>query len=590
MIAWSNTHTSSIWRHFSRRIWFILFVVALITTIFFSLVHNASASDNKVVGFSARLKNSNGGIVPDGQYNAEFKLYSQASGGAPIWTESYYDNNGPSENGDNRLMVTNGYLSAKLGSITPFNSNIDWSGGLWLTMNIGGTTQESDLINIPWDGEMSPRIRLSATPYSMDSGSVGGKKAEELIQLGQGSQTDSSNNSSISINKTGVGDLIHLQSSGVNAFILSQTGDITMGGDSDKSISMGDAQDGIGHNFSISAGNSSTDNSSGGNLILQGGTASGLNSTGGDLIIDGGAGTEGGGSINIGSTNSGTINIGNSNSTTKVDGNLQTDSIDSISQGTLQIGGPNATEVAIGQDTTIEGDVSIKAQQDSTSTFKIQNSSGDNLLNIDSTNNQISIGSDASATTSLVLDKKTSADDPAGSDGAMYYNGHAGKFRCYEDGSWKDCITPLPVSKVVSTETTNSTTTPIDVGDISYDLAPNTKYYYKFLVIHESDNSTTGVGFGITGPSDLAASNWCVNTTATTSSDNPGHWGTYCGVGDASATTQGSDNLGRYFNSTIEGYIETGEETGSLKLRIKSESTNQVTVKSGTFGILQIVQ
>jgi hypothetical protein len=39
-----------------------------------------------------------------------------------------------------------------------------------------------------------------------------------------------------------------------------------------------------------------------------------------------------------------------------------------------------------------------------------------------------------------VLDTKTSSGDPAGVDGAMYYNGSLAVMRCYMDGYWRDCV------------------------------------------------------------------------------------------------------------------------------------------------------
>ncbi len=141
------------------------------------------------MSFTARLKNANGSIVADGSYNVEFKLYNQASDGTALWTERYYDENGATAGEDYRVKVVNGYLSVKLGSRTPFGA-INWDDNLWLTMNIGGVEQTATPTN--WDGEMSPRIQLTATPYSMNSGAVGGKKADQLVQLGQGLQTDNS--------------------------------------------------------------------------------------------------------------------------------------------------------------------------------------------------------------------------------------------------------------------------------------------------------------------------------------------------------------------------------------------------------------
>lgn len=591
MIAWLNTHVRFREWPILNKIWLAVTIAVIITSVIFSLSLTVSASTDQVVGFSARLKNANGSVVPDGHYNVQFKLYNQPSGGTSLWTETHYDVNGTEQGQDNRLRVINGYLSAKLGSITPFSQNIDWNDQLWLTMNIGGVNQEPIIANISWDGEMSPRIQLTATPYSINSNAVGGKTADQLTQLGQGQQTDASNSASININKTGSGSLIELQSSGVDIFKLSQSGNITLGTNSDKTISIGDASDGIGQNFTIVAGGGvNADLSSGGNLILQGGSATGAVSTGGGVVIDSGAGVSGNGSVNIGTTNAGSIDIGNSESTTKIEGKLESNNLDSTGQSALEIGSTNATSIVLGQDTTINGDTLIKNAQNSASALQVQNSDNESAFAVDTQNNQVKIGSADTTATSLILDTKTSAGDPVGVDGAMYYNSQLSKFRCYENSAWKDCITPLPVSKVASADTSNSSTTPVDVTDLSFNLSANTKYYYKFVIIHESADTVTGVGFGTATPNAPTANNWCVNTSATTSSAARGHWGSYCGFSDASATTSGSENIGKYFTSNMEGYIETDEDAGNLTLRLKSESTSEVTVKQGSFGILQVVQ
>jgi parallel beta-helix repeat protein len=64
--------------------------------------------------------------------------------------------------------VVNGYLTANLGSITAF-SGIDWNQQQWLTMNIGGTVSTG---TITYDGEMSPRLLLTATPYAFQAGQL----------------------------------------------------------------------------------------------------------------------------------------------------------------------------------------------------------------------------------------------------------------------------------------------------------------------------------------------------------------------------------------------------------------------------------
>jgi hypothetical protein len=144
----------------------------------------AATSNN--INFQARLENSGGAIAADGYYNAEFKLYSVSSGGTAEWTEDWtYSNgssvcNGPNGSGDCRIRVANGYLTANLGSITSFPGTINWNQQQWLTMNIGGTAGSG---TITWDGEMSPRLLLTAVPYAFQAGQLGTTNGSNVATL-----------------------------------------------------------------------------------------------------------------------------------------------------------------------------------------------------------------------------------------------------------------------------------------------------------------------------------------------------------------------------------------------------------------------
>lgn len=93
---------------------------------------------------------------------------------------------------------------------------------------------------------------------------------------------------------------------------------------------------------------------------------------------------------------------------------------------------------------TFTGTTTFRSNTNSTGAFAIQNSSGASLLVADTTNMQLKVGGGdvlPNATpTLLVVDHKSAAGDPAGVNGAMYYNAAAKKFRCYQDSVWKDCI------------------------------------------------------------------------------------------------------------------------------------------------------
>ena len=167
---------------FARKLTPVLLAVFGVFSLLVINLHapQTAATASSTVNFQARLQSAAGTIVPDGNYNVEFKLYdaSSSSGSSQgsctgdthcLWTEDY--------TGANVVTVKNGYLSVRLGSITAFSGSINWSQQMYLTMNIGGTGTPS------WDGEMNPRLALTATPYSFDSNAVGGLTASQLGQL-----------------------------------------------------------------------------------------------------------------------------------------------------------------------------------------------------------------------------------------------------------------------------------------------------------------------------------------------------------------------------------------------------------------------
>jgi len=71
------------------------------------------------------------------------------------------------------------------------------------------------------------------------------------------------------------------------------------------------------------------------------------------------------------------------------------------------------------------------------------NSGSSNIFKVDTTGTaQIVVGTADANGTILVLDTKNdNSTDPTGANGGMYYNSTAGKFRCYQNGAWADCIT-----------------------------------------------------------------------------------------------------------------------------------------------------
>ena len=101
------------------------------------------AAASTTLNFQARLYTSSGNTVPDGNYSIAFNLYEDSTGGASLWTETQAS-----------VPVKHGYFSVQLGSSTAFPGSLDWGDDKFLTMNVNA------------DGEMNPRIKLTAVPYA----------------------------------------------------------------------------------------------------------------------------------------------------------------------------------------------------------------------------------------------------------------------------------------------------------------------------------------------------------------------------------------------------------------------------------------
>lgn len=401
--------------YYKRFIGVLLLGVLIVCGLVFSPKTHAVAGINQQLNFQGRLLNSQGATVPDGYYNMQFKIYQDGDGqsvgdttGTPAgtlkWTESYLNANSQG------VMVKNGYMSVNLGSITPFGSSVDWNQNtLWLSVNIGTTnTTCTPFTSCSPDGEMVPMKRLSSTPYALNSGLLGGLNSSQFLQLAQGVQTDvSTNTNSIYINKTGTGNIIDLQANGTDAFMVSNTGNLTFGNNINHILSVATAAVGVaGNSLTISSGAGGAGGAglAGGNLLLQGGTAGGTNSNGGNVIIDAGAlsGTGTDGSINIGTSHASTIQIGSTtlasgvqnvnvgnNNTPGSTTNVTIGSGSSATTGTTTIQSKGNVNV-----TSSNGNVGVTASAGTTSI----NSSGN--LSLTSTAGTIALSSNANTTLS----------------------------------------------------------------------------------------------------------------------------------------------------------------------------------------------
>jgi len=118
----------------------------IVLSIIFSLpCSNSHAQIPQTMSYQGVLTDANGNPVANGTYNIFFRLYDDDSGNQR-WTESQ------------NVEVTDGIFSVILGTITPLNLTFDRQ--YWLGIAIGG------------GAELSPRIQLASSPYSLNAQSV----------------------------------------------------------------------------------------------------------------------------------------------------------------------------------------------------------------------------------------------------------------------------------------------------------------------------------------------------------------------------------------------------------------------------------
>jgi hypothetical protein len=172
--------------------------------------------------------------------------------------------------------------------------------------------------------------------------------------------------------------------------------------------------------------------------------------------------------------------------------------------------------------------------------FQVQDTSGNNLLNIDTTNSRITIGASDTTATLLVLDTKTSSGDPTCVSGGMYYNSSSNQAKVCINGSWAAVGVPTVTSLPGS---------PADGDEVYYQFnrGDGTNAYW-----HLRYNSSTTYWDYLGGPGIYPSQVATEQTTASTS---------YTTSGFTSLSTtlplQGDYDISigmRYWNSSAAAY------------------------------------
>lgn len=254
---------------------------------------------------------------------------------------------------------------------------------------------------------------------------------------------------------------------------------------------------------------------------------------------------------------------------------MNADTIDGIDGASL---------AQVGSNNTFTGNNTFKNTTNSTAAFSIQNAASANLLVADTTNSRIYIGDPvANATaTFLVLDSSTAASDPSGINGAMYYSTNSGKFRCFEGGLWKDCIstgtsgttTVKMTSDVINNNAKANTLQ--DATGLSFAVTAGNTYRFTTFIEYTAAATTTGSRWTVTGPASSLTSAYSFYTL-TAASQTTNFVGGYSLPAAANASSLTTGNV-----AVVDGRVRP-TASGVVKIQFASEVANSaITAKAGS--------
>ena len=370
-----------------------LFLILIFGSLLTGNPVEAATGINRQINFQGKVVNSNGTNVANGSYTFVFQMYTVASGGSNVWTDT------------ETLTVTDGIFQYNLGSDTvnaPLPGSVDFNtDNIYLGINFNA------------DGEMTPRVQFTAAPYAINAEKVGGL-----------SVTNTTGTLTVPAGKT-------IAFGG--AFTTSGANDVTFTTSAGTSLTLPTS----GTLATLAGTEILTNKSIGSTGVIFAGATNDITTTSGEdlTVVATGAGII---NLNDAVTISGTTTLSTLTSAAGV-----AIGINSGTTGAINIGDDGSAEtISIGTGAAAKTVVFGSTNTTSTSTF--QSGSGGITLAVAGTSTtgtvQVGAGGAGSTTPDLfALDVKSDAGDPTGAEGKMYYNNNTNRFRCFEDTAWTDC-------------------------------------------------------------------------------------------------------------------------------------------------------
>ncbi len=128
----------------------LISVLSIFLLVFYCPMNRLEAAVPKLLTYQGILKDSTGNFLT-GTYSMTFRIYSAATEGSSLWSET-----------QSSVSASSGRFSVILGSVTTLNLAFD--ADYWLSVQVGS------------DSEMTPRQRLTSAGYSLLAEDVTGGK------------------------------------------------------------------------------------------------------------------------------------------------------------------------------------------------------------------------------------------------------------------------------------------------------------------------------------------------------------------------------------------------------------------------------
>lgn len=121
-------------------------IVLLVLTLL--LATSVLAEVPQLINYQGYLTDSEGKVVPDGNYSVTFKIYDDPETTSHLWAEGQL------------VTVQDGLFAVILGPVVPFPADLFDGPDRWLSIQVG------------LDPQMTPRSRLTSVPYAAHSASA----------------------------------------------------------------------------------------------------------------------------------------------------------------------------------------------------------------------------------------------------------------------------------------------------------------------------------------------------------------------------------------------------------------------------------